>query len=138
MDNTTSEPIRLASLAVKKDRVVARVVISDERYRYTTPHIADLIGQQFPTLAMHACVNATGKTFGHVMECTSMAHLLEHLVIELQTRACENEAAVFTGTSEWLDEAAGVACVQVSFKDDLEALRAFNNATHFLNTAVLV
>jgi len=131
-------PVRIESLTVKADRVIARIAIDDVHFRYTTPAIAERAQAEYPTLARHACVNARGKTFGAVMNETSTAHLLEHLVIEMQIRSCVDEAAVFVGTTEWIDEQAGIACVQVSFEDDLNALRAFNKAAHFLNSAVIV
>ena len=43
----------------------------------------------------------------------------------------------FVGTSEWTDEAQGRARVEVNFTDDLVALRAFREATQFLNDAVV-
>lgn len=39
----------------------------------------------------------------------------------------------FLGTTEWADRAAGQARVEVNFRDDLIALRAFSEATAFLN-----
>ncbi len=111
------------------------------------------------------------------MDCTPLPHVLEHLVIDLQTHACvqrgkhgapEGEspetlgggeertpglacgmsadtpgkrllpgAFAFVGTSEWLDEARGLACVEVNFADDLVALRAFRDAARFLNAVVV-
>ena len=37
----------------------------------------------------------------------------------------------FLGTTEWVDERAGEARVEISFKDDLEALKAFNEQQRF-------
>ena len=130
--------IELLSMTVKAGRIVARLRIAQERFRYMTPSRADYLAQRFPTLTAHACVNGRGDTFGVVMESTSVPHMFEHVVIELQTRASEDPEAVFVGTSEWEDETAGTACVQVSFTDDLQALRAFNDATQILNIAVLL
>ena len=62
-----------------------------------------------------------------------MPHVLEHLAIELQTRATEDPRATFVGTTEWVDEAAGVARVQVSYLDDLQALRSLSEALDILN-----
>lgn len=129
--------LELLSLTVKAGRVVARLRISQKIFRYMTPSRAKYLAKRFPTLPAHACVNGRGDTFGVVMETTSTPHMFEHVVIELQTRASEDPDAVFVGTSEWEDEAAGIACVQVSFIDDLQALRAFNDATQILNIAVL-
>ena len=62
-----------------------------------------------------------------------MPHVLEHLVIELQTRASDDSQAMFVGTTEWVDEAAGIARVQVSYLDDLQALRSLSEALDILN-----
>ena len=43
----------------------------------------------------------------------------------------------FVGTSEWIDEPAGRALIQLSFTDDLIALRALNQAVSALNTLLL-
>lgn len=45
--------------------------------------------------------------------------------------------AVFVGTTEWANEASGRARIEVSFTDDLVALRAFRDAVRFLNDAVV-
>ena len=41
------------------------------------------------------------------------------------------------GTTEWTDEHAGRARIQISFADDLVALRAIRDAVDFLNEALL-
>ncbi len=40
-------------------------------------------------------------------------------------------------TTEWTDEAAGRARIEVSFLDDLVALRAFRDAIAFLGDAMV-
>ena len=72
------------------------------------------------------------------MEGTSVPHLLEHIAISVQTASARDPAARFVGTTEWLDEAAGEARIELSFTDDLEALRSFNLAVKFLADAVLI
>ncbi len=131
------DPIQINVITVQTGRLVCDIAIPDERFRRTTPRLAAFVAQQYPDLPHHACVNDKGTSFAAVMEHTSTPHLLEHLTISLQTRAALGATDPFVGTSEWADEAAGKARVQVSFRDDLEALRAFNEATRFLNIAVL-
>lgn len=41
------------------------------------------------------------------------------------------------GFTQWVDEAAGTALIEVSFADDLVALRAFRDALAFLNEAMI-
>ena len=139
MDETAPEmaPIEVRTITVRTGRIVCDVVVADERFRRTTPRLAAFAEGQYPDLPHHACVNDAGHAFGDVMEDTSVPHLLEHLVISEQVRSQAGGAATFIGTTEWTDEAAGEARVEVGFKDDLVALRAFNGAVQFLNMAVL-
>lgn len=130
-------PIRLVSVAVKRGRLVCELVIPDERRRFSTPRLASYVETNYPDIARHACVNESGRQFGAVMQSTSIAHLLEHIAIDEQVHDSENDDALFVGTTEWLDEQAGRARIQLSFRDDLSALEAFNKALQFLNIAVI-
>lgn len=97
--------------------------------------------RRVPNLPRHACVNGAGDTFGAVMGATSLPHLLEHLVIDLQTQAAPPDAppdTAYVGVTRWTDENAGRAHIEVSFTDDLVALRAFRDAVRFLNVAVVL
>ena len=132
-----SPVVQLRSITVKTGRMVCEVLIPEPIYRYSSPKLAAFVQGSYPDLPHHACVNASGSTFGIVMESTSTAHLLEHLVISEQARVSERAEREFVGTTEWVDEEAGLARIEVSFHDDLEALRAFNEATRFLNIAVI-
>ena len=129
--------IKVRTITVRTGRLICEVVIPDERYHKSTPRVAAFCTGQYPDLPHHACVNDEGKTFGDVIESTSIPHLLEHVAISEQVRASEGVSSTFIGTTEWIDESAGVARVEIGFKDDLVALRAFNEATRFLNMAVL-
>ncbi|MEG0503267.1 MAG: hypothetical protein RR547_01350 [Raoultibacter sp.] len=129
-------PLRIESLTVQPGRIVCEVVVAME-HCYTTPRIAETILADHPSLARHACVNDIGPTFGSVINQTSLPHLLEHLVIDLQVRSEGKEDETLVGTSEWTDKQAGRATVTVSFTDDLVALRAFRDAAEKITQAVL-
>ena len=132
-----TDPIQIHAITVRTGRLVCDVSVPNDRHRATTPRLAAFVQQTYPDLPHHACVNGEGPAFGAVIEHTSTPHLLEHLVISEQTRLAANGDETFVGTTEWIDEQAGQARIEVSFRDDLDALRAFNEATRFLNTAVL-
>ena len=132
-----SDPIQIRMITVKTGRLVCEVAVPDAIFRNTTPRLAAFVTDQYPDLPHHACVNSVGHTFGDVIEHTSTPHLLEHLVISLQVRDHVAGDPTFIGTTEWIDEQAGIAHIEVGFTDDLAALRAFNEATQFLNMAVL-
>lgn len=133
-----AEKIALERLSVLPDRIEAEVRVLDPAYRTTSPELIAQVLVRFPTVRYHACRNETGPTFSAVMENTSLPHLLEHLVIDIQTRAHaerEDEATdpVFTGTTQWSATMSDVAIVRVSFYDDLIVLGAFKQALHFIN-----
>lgn len=131
-----SGPLRIESLTVQPGRIVCEAHVDPAR-RYTDSGLAaDLLGKN-PTLAYHTCVNDVGDVFGDVIEHTAVPHLLEHLVIDLQARSGGCLDDTFVGTTEWVDEARGKAVVQVSFADDLVALRAFRDAAEKINAAML-
>ena len=135
-DGFREAPIRLTSITVKRGRLVCEVVIADERKRYCTPELASFVERSHPDIAHHACVNESGRRFGAVMRSTSVAHMLEHIAIDMQAHGSEDDT-LFVGTTEWRDEQMGKARIQLSFRDDLSALGAFNKALQFLNIAVI-
>ena len=130
-------PISIERMTVGSGRLMCEVRLAPDAPRLTTPALIRRVRADFPALPHHTCVNESGPTFASVMERTPLPHLLEHLVIDLQTRAATCDDAAFVGTTDWIDEAAGTARVQVSFTDDLVALRAFRDAAAYLNECVL-
>lgn len=130
--------LAIERLTVRADRIVCDVALAPCAPRTTTPDLVERVCSTFPNLPHHACVNNTGATFAAVMNHTSLPHLLEHLVIDLQTQSAPpGSTTVFVGTSEWTNEPAGRARIEVSFTDDLVALRAFRHALDFLNETVV-
>ena len=122
-------------------RIGCDVALAAQAPRTTDPVLAARVCASFPDLPRHACVNGAGDTFGAVMEATSLPHLLEHLVIDLQTQAAPPDASpdtAYVGITRWTDENAGRAHIEVRFTDDLVALRAFRDAARFLNEAVVL
>ena len=129
--------LRVETLRVRTGRIEASVRVSSARFKNTQSALVAACLERFPTIASHSCRNGVGPTFGHVMNATSVPHLLEHLVIDAQARATKNEDAVFTGTTQWSAEDPLVATVSVSYLDDLVALSAFKQAAAFLDDALL-
>ena len=108
--------------------------------------------QLLPNLRNHVCVHtrAGGGTFGSELVGTELAHLFEHVVIELQAQAHGAAAAAGTppqapqliGHTSWAEELAvtgpqGHALMRttVTFADDLVALQAAKDAAELLNWA---
>lgn len=126
----------LDKVKVTADRIVAQVRVTDPRFADTDAGIARRARAFFPHLPEHACVNDEGTRFGAVMDHTDLPHLLEHLVIDLQVQRSDTDKA-FTGVTRWTDRAAGVATIEMSYSDDLVALRAFRDAVDMINERIL-
>lgn len=139
-----TDALAIESLTVMPDRIEAHVRLCDPAARRTTPALIERTLEAFPTIALHTCRNAEGPTFASVMDHTSLPHLLEHLVIDIQTheqarrspQERHDDQAVFTGTTQWSAEDPHLAIVRVSFLDDVIALAAFKKALHFINQSI--
>lgn len=125
--------LSIVRFVVKRDRIACFVEAPDPARRYTTPAIARAACAARPHLPAHACVNECGDTFGSVMGRTPLPHLLEHVAIDLMVEGAARDDALFTGTTEWVDEARGRARVEVSYADDVEALGALTEAARLVN-----
>lgn len=137
MTSTHLDVVSLERVIVGAGRLTLLVRLAPDAPRSTDAALARRLLAARPSLALHACVNDCGPTFGDVAADTSLPHVLEHLIIDEQVRDSSTLTdATFVGTTEWLDEAAGLARVEVNFADDLVALRAVRNALMFMNEEI--
>ncbi len=130
-------PLRALRVRVRPDRVEVEVAVAARRYAQTDPELITECLRRAPTLGRHACRNSVGPVFASVMKSTSTPHLLEHLIIDAQTRAAKDPDRVFTGTTQWSTGDASMAQVAFSYEDDLVALDALNRSLAFLNGVLI-
>lgn len=133
MAPSTPEPLRVGSIRVRADRIEIQVGVRSEKYAYTDKALMQRVLENYPSLALHACRNHKGTLFSDVMNDTSIPHLLEHMVVDGQTRAARDEQRIFTGTTQWDTRDRLKAHVVVSYEDDLVALRVLNECVSYLN-----
>lgn len=130
-------PLRALRVRVRPDRVEVEVAVAARRYAQTDPELITECLHRAPTLGQHVCRNSVGPVFASVMKSTSTPHLLEHLIIDTQTRAAKDPDRVFTGTTQWSAGDALMAQVAFSYEDDLVALDALNRSLAFLNGVLI-
>lgn len=126
--------LSIVHLLVRRDRIVATVRVNPARPN-STPRIARALVSVLPDLPRHACVNPEGDYFASVMDHTSLPHVLEHVAIDLQTRAsaAADPDRVYKGVTRWADASRGLATVEVSYHDDVTGIRAFRDAAALIN-----
>lgn len=126
-------PITIEELHLSRGKLEVHVRVRTDARR-TDERIARQAVESFPHLPEHSCVNDRGPAFASVIADTSVPHLLEHLVIDLQVaEEPDGSRARFAGHTKWLDESEGLALVTVSFRSDARALRALRDARDYLN-----
>ena len=131
--NDPAEALVVESINIAKGRMCVRLRIQKEA-RFTDPRIAVKVMTRFPCVGLHSCKNDSGPHFADVIERTSTAHVLEHLMIDLQLGdSATPMGSRLVGFTQWIDESKGIAEVQVAFLNDMVALRALRDGVSFLN-----
>lgn len=130
-------PLRVEHIRVRPDRIETTIRVGSEKYAYTNKNLIDQVLKHFPTLGVHACRNSKGRLFSDVMNNTSTPHLLEHMVVDGQTRRAQSEERIFTGTTQWSSDDPLLASVVFSYEDDLVALEVLNQCIALLNAILL-
>lgn len=120
---------------VKQNRVVVFVECK-QGHTMTDSHIASTAIAQFPNLQLHKCKNAKSVSFTDVLDNTSIPHLFEHIVIDMQISKLPSDSPVVDlfGFTQWENEQNGIARVELTFYDDLVAIECVNNAAEFINS----
>ena len=132
------EPLEIHRIRVRKGALDL-----EARMALDTLHVSAEQAQRvldlLPNLAHHVCVNGTGDgSFGDEIVGTELAHLFEHVIIELQGKA-SLQAHELNGHTSWLEELdvtapRGYALMRttVSFANDFVALGAMNCALEII------
>ncbi len=98
------------------------------------PAATERVVSLLPEIATHACYGDGAATFGEVVYNTEVAHLLEHVAVELiaQTNLAGDISA---GRTRALDADAGVYEVELDCHDDILTAAALSSAAWILDWA---
>ena len=138
------DALEIRRIRVRSGRLDAEVAVALSAL-HVDVRVAGRICALLPNLPNHLCVNnEKGPRLADELCGTELAHLLEHVVIELQGQAYAgmNPRPQLYGHTSWLEELAdtsarGIAVmrVTVTFQDDLVALQALTQAALLVNWA---
>lgn len=125
------QPVQITNIVVKKFRIICSVKLNS--IKYSNEEIKVALLEKMPTLAAHKCKNSKGKNFAEVLASTSLAHILEHMIIDIQSKATND---LLLGTTQWIDENSGIAKIELSYTDDIVCISAIKEASELLNRII--
>lgn len=128
--------MRIVEILFYDSNKVKLVVEMPDPNRYTTdtvPHLPRSLFRLFPHLAQHKCHNDQGFSFRRESMATEIPHLLEHLIIELQTQAQRHEVLKGETQWNWRVDPRGTFHVHVEYENELLVLAAIRLAERIIN-----
>ena len=132
-EDSSVRSVVVDSVTISPGRMKVALHIIGDRL-YTDADFASKLLARFPSLGHHACKNDFGPHFSDVIASTSIAHVLEHLIIDAQLRSKSAPLdKTLVGWTHWVDEGRGLAEIEVSFFDDVIAVCALNDSVSLLN-----
>jgi hypothetical protein len=128
--------MRIVEILFYDTNKVKLVVEMPDPNRYTTDHVPHLprsLFKLFPHLAHHKCHNDHGHSFRRESLATEIPHLLEHLIIELQTQAQRHEILKGETQWNWRVDRRGTFHVHVEYENEQLVLAAIRLAERIIN-----
>lgn len=122
--------MRCVSITVRPESVEAIFAFDrDEPIRTSSfPGLAKRAIASLPGLRGHRCDNGEGLTFVEELADTEIAHLLEHVAVELMALAGSPDTLAGRTAWDFAADGHGVFHVRVEYDDDLVAIGALSEA----------
>lgn len=126
--------MRVHSVSVLEDRVDVIVTLEGAEPLRTTQSgpVADRALGVLPGLARHRCENDEGRSFAEELPDTEVAHLFEHVVLELMAEAGSPRSLRGETVWDFRMNGRGVFHVSLEYDDDLVCLGAIKSAAHLM------
>ncbi|MBI3910565.1 MAG: hypothetical protein HY320_06475 [Armatimonadetes bacterium] len=128
--------MRIVEILFYDTNKIKLVVEMPDANRYTTdtfPELPISLFELFPHLAEHRCHNEYGYSFRREARNTEIPHLLEHLIIELQTQAQRHEVLKGETQWNWRVDPRGTFHVHVEYENEQLVLAAVRLAERIVN-----
>ena len=129
--------MRIVEILFYDANKVKLVVEMPDPDRCTTdnaPHLPRSLFRLFPHLARHKCHNGNGYSFKREAMATEVPHLLEHLIIELQSQAQHHDVLKGETQWNWRVDPRGTFHVHVEYENELLVLAAIRLAERVVNS----
>lgn len=119
--------MNILSIEFPSDGQMKITIQMPEAGRFTThgmPHLPRRLFRLFPHMSHHKCENDFGYSFRRECQDTELPHLLEHLIIELQSQVEPDGVLRGQTVWDWRLDPRGRFHVYVDFTNELLAIAA--------------
>jgi hypothetical protein len=125
-------PLRIEAITVYRDRLEAVVRVYPPMTTRGYPHIAERALRILPGLEKHACVNDGQNSAVEELADTEVAHLLEHVTLEIATAALPGLRLKGDTSWDFKRDGYGVFRVTVDCPDDAVLLGSLKAAVQIM------
>lgn len=131
-----SQCIEIKKVSVGPEYLTARIRIGDGFPLMTNEDLdgTTRVWRLMPQIASHACAGDGGETFRDVMGATELAHLLEHVAVELMARTNLGDDVSY-GRTKAVEGVERTYLVQLVCPDDVLCVGALSSAAWILQWA---
>jgi hypothetical protein len=119
---------------VNKVKLVVEMPDPDRCTTESAPHLPRGLFRLFPHLAHHKCHNGNGYSFRREAMATEVPHLLEHLIMELQSQALPHNVLKGETQWNWRVDPRGTFHVHVEYENEQLVLAAVRLAERVVNS----
>lgn len=116
-----------------KVKLVVEMPDPDRCTTESAPHLPRGLFRLFPHLAHHKCHNGNGYSFRREAMATEVPHLLEHLIMELQSQALPHNVLKGETQWNWRVDPRGTFHVHVEYENEQLVLAAIRLAERIVN-----
>lgn len=133
-----SQLFNILKITVGEDKLRARVLVNPGMPVRTSEDIEATARVYYlaPAIAKHLCLGDTGREFQDCMADTELAHLLEHLSVEIM-RQTGLAGDVSAGRTRGVAEDKRLFDIELSCPDDVLTVGALSSATFMMDWAFL-
>ena len=124
--------VSLVSVAATDGHLEAIVRVTGPLRSSAYPGLADKALSVLPTLAAHTCDNGEGLAAAEELADTELPHVLEHVALDLLTRAGVRGTLRGETTWDFGRDGAGVFRVVIDGADEMPAEAAIESAAQFV------
>lgn len=133
-----AELFNILKITVGEDKIRARVLVNPGMPLMTSEDIEATARVYYlaPAIAKHVCLGDAGREFQDCMGDTELAHLLEHLTVEIMN-ATGLAGAISCGRTHAVAEDPRLFDIELSCPDDALTIGALSSASFMMEWAFL-